>query len=228
MAGRTLAIPFLAQGLLPTLPLLSAAFPFRVGRANEVGLIIMSETPMETFEQAEHAEHASHSGNRFVATVAVSIAVLAALAAASGSLEAFETAVAASAKADAVLLQNKATDNWNFFQAKSLKKNMYDIAAAQGGPKVSDFQAQSLRYGTESADIQKTATDLEAQSNAALANGERHESRAHRLTIASTFLHIAIAIATISIITTGRRWPWYTSLALGVVGIVLTGSAYLG
>lgn len=183
---------------------------------------------MEAFEQAEHAEHASHSGNRFVSIVAVSIAVLAALAAASGSLESFETTVAASAKADAVLLQNKATDNWNFFQAKSLKKNMYDVAAAQGGPKASEFQAQSLRYATEGTDIQKTATDLETQSSAALANGENHEQRSHRLTVASTFLHIAIAIATISIITTGRRWPWYTSLALGAVGIVLTGSAYLG
>ena len=72
----------------------------------------MTDDPTEAFEHSEHADHAAHSGNRFVALVALSIAVLAAVAAASGSLESIETEAATSFRSTAVLLQNKATDNF--------------------------------------------------------------------------------------------------------------------
>jgi hypothetical protein len=187
----------------------------------------VEEAPTETFEQTEHAEHATHSGSNFISMVALSIAVLAVLSAGIGSLESIEGAAALAAKTNSVLYQNKATDNWNFFQAKSLKKNMYSIAAAQGGSKAADFEAQARQNEADGAEIQKTAQDFEARSEQALKDGEFHEQRSQRLTVAGTFLHIAIAIATIAIITSGRRWPWYASLALGGLGILLAGGTYL-
>ena len=87
----------------------------------------MSESPTEDFEHTEHAMHASHEargGNTFIGTVAMSIAVLAVVAATVGSLETLESGNAISAKNDAVLLQNKATDSWNFYQAKGVKLNV--------------------------------------------------------------------------------------------------------
>lgn len=188
----------------------------------------MENDATEAFEHTEHAQHAAHSGSSFLSQVAVSIAVLAVLAASVGSLETIESGNATAAKSEAVLLQNKATDNWNFFQAKSLKKNMYDIAAAQGGPATADWQAQAKRNEAEGQDIQKTAKDFEAKSELSLVEASRHEARHHFLTIATTFLHIAIAIATIAIITGGQRWPWYASLGLGLVGTVVAGAAYVG
>ena len=95
--------------------------------------VISAAGATEAFEHTEHAQHAAHSGNSFLSRVAVSIAILAVLAASAGSLETIESGAATAARSEAVLFQNKATDNWNFFEAKSLKKNMYDIAAAQGG-----------------------------------------------------------------------------------------------
>ncbi|MGO4567206.1 DUF4337 family protein [Rhizobium sp. 2YAF20] len=187
----------------------------------------MENDTTEAFEHTEHAEHAAHSGNAFLSRVAVSIAVLAVLAAGAGSLETMESGAATAARTEAVFLQNKATDNWNFFEAKSLKKNMYDIAAAQGGATAGEWQAQAQRNETESQDIQRVAKDFEGKSDEALQQAGTHEKRHHRLTIAATFLHIAIAIATIAIITGGRRWPWYTSLMLGIVGTVVAGTAYL-
>lgn len=188
---------------------------------------LMENEPTEAYEHAEHAEHAAHSGNAFLSRVAVSIAVLAVLAAGVGSLETIESGASTAAKAEAVLFQNKATDNWNFFQAKSLKKNMYDIAATQGGAGADEFRSEARRNQAESQDIQQVAKDFEAKSEEALQAAGLHETRHHRLTIAATFLHIAIAIATIAIITGGRRWPWYTSLALGVIGTIVAGAAYL-
>ncbi|QYA03599.1 DUF4337 family protein [Rhizobium sp. B21/90] len=187
----------------------------------------MENDATEAFEHTEHAQHAAHSGNSFLSRVAVSIAILAVLAASAGSLETIESGAATAARSEAVLFQNKATDNWNFFEAKSLKKNMYDIAAAQGGALAPDWQVQARRNETESQEAAKTAKEFEARSEQSNVEATRHEGRHHFLTVATTFLHIAIAIATIAIITGGQRWPWYASLALGVVGTAITALAYL-
>jgi hypothetical protein len=187
----------------------------------------MEETSSEAYEHTEHARHAAHSGSAFISVVAVTIAVLAVLAAGIGSLETIESGAATAVKTQAVLFQNKATDNWNFFEAKSLKKNMYDIAAKQGGPNAGDFLLEAQRNEAEGLDIQKTAKEFETKSDDAISEGVVHEKRHHLLTVASTFLHIAIAVATIAIITGGRRWPWYASILLGLMGILVAGASYI-
>jgi len=189
----------------------------------------MAELPTEHFEHAEHAEHASHAAksNPFVGTVAMTIAILAVASATVGSLETLESSNAIAAKNEAVLFQNKATDSWNFYQAKSLKKNMYEIAAAGDSPNKADFEAKAKRYDEESADIQKEAKKQEHESANKLKEGDLHEHRHHILTAAVTFLHIGIALATIAIVTGGKRWPWFASLVLAVGGLVATIWAYL-
>lgn len=185
------------------------------------------DNPTEHFEHAEHAEHVAHEGDPFLIKVSVTIALLAVAAAIVGSLETIETAGVTVAKNEAVLLQNKATDAWNFFQAKSLKKNIYEIAAAAGGPKADDFAKQAMRYGTEQDDVKKQAEDFERKSEARLVASEGHEHRHHILTIGVTMLHISIAIATIAIITKGMRWPWYGSIALGAAGLATAAFSYI-
>ena len=183
--------------------------------------------PTEHFEHAEHAEHAAHSGDPFMIQVSITIAMLAVIAATVGSLETIETSGVTVAKNEAVLLQNKASDAWNFYQARSIKKNMYEIAAAGGGPKVDEFVKQSKRYDSEQEDIKKQAEKHEHDSEVALQKSEKHEERHHVLTIAVTMLHISIAVATIAIITKGMRWPWYASIVLGVAGLATTTWAYM-
>ena len=188
----------------------------------------MSEAPTEHFEHAEHAEHAAESGSPFLAIVAITIALLAVLAAFVGSLETIETAATIDAKNDAVLYQNEATDTWNFFQAKSIKKNMYDIAAAAAGPATADnFKQQAKRNGDDQKALNDQGKALEAKRDAKLEESERHEHRHATLTISVTLLHISIAIATIAIIRRGARWPWYAALVLGAVGMLGTAFAYL-
>ncbi len=189
----------------------------------------MSDLPTEHFDHAEHAKHAAHEvqhGNDFIGRVTMTIAVLAVLAATVGSLETIESGRAISAKNEAVLFQTKASDQWAFFQAKSLKKNMYDIAAATPGPKQDDFDKQARKNEAEGNEITKEAKKLEHESLEKLEEGNHHEERHHILTVGVTLLHIAIAIATIAIIA-GKRWPWYGSIALGVGGLVAAGAAYL-
>jgi hypothetical protein len=187
----------------------------------------MTESPTEHFEHAEHAEHAAHSGDSFLSTVSVTIAILAVVAATVGSFETLESGLAISDKNDSVFLQNRATDTWAFFQANSIKKNMFDIAAANGGAKEGDYTAKARDYEKQQADAKTEADALEKERDSKLADSNRHEHRHHVLTVGITMLHVAIAVATVSIIMRGRRWPWHASMALGALGTLVAAYAYL-
>ena len=186
----------------------------------------MEDQTDEHLEHAEHAQHAAHSGNRFVIWVSMTIAILAVLAAIVGSLESVELASADAERNGAVLYQNQATDQWGFYQSKSLKKNMYEIAAANGGPNAAAFAETAKKNDDEAKPIKDKATELEKQVEEKLQSSERHEARLHTLTFAATLLHVSIAIATISIITQGARWPWIGSIWLGIFGILAAIRAY--
>lgn len=181
----------------------------------------------EHLEHAEHAEHVAHAGDPFMTKVSVTIAFLAVIAATVGSLETLETAGVTVAKNEAVLLQNKATDSWNFYQARSIKGNMYEIAQATNPAKAEEFGAQVKKNRSEQDDIKRRAEDYEKRSEAALHKSEGHEHRHHILTVAVTLLQISIAVATIAIITKGLRWPWYGSMALGAAGVAIAAWSYI-
>ena len=96
----------------------------------------MSDSPleeMEVHEHAEHAEHAAHAKDSLLSQVTLTIAVMAVVAAIGGSLETTEGDKTIVAKNDAVLKQDQATDQWDEFEAKSVKKNLYQIAADPPG-----------------------------------------------------------------------------------------------
>lgn len=188
----------------------------------------MSESPTEQFEQAEHAEHAAHSGDSFLAIVSVTIAILAVVAATVGSLETIESGQAISDKNESVLIQNRAADTWAYFQAQSIKKNMYDIAAISVPDKADDFTKKARGYEDEGGKTRSEAETLERERDAKLEDSNHHEHRHHILTTGVTLIHVAIAVATISIIKRGRRWPWHTALALGGVGALIAAFAYVG
>ena len=185
------------------------------------------ELPTEHFEHAEHAEHAAHEGTPFLLTVSVTIAILAVVAASIGSLETVETAATLSNQNAAVLLQSQNSDQWAYFQAKSIKKGLYELAARQAAGKADEFSDEAKRYDRESEDIRARAEGLEREVEHTLVDAERHERRHHVLTIAVTLLHVAIAITTIAIVTRGRRWPWHAGLALGAAGVALAAYAYV-
>jgi hypothetical protein len=189
----------------------------------------MSDSPLEELEHHEHAEHAAHaheSGDPLISQVTFTIAVLAVVAAIAASLETTESDKAIAGKNDAVLAQDKATDLWGFANSKSLRKKVYDIAADAGGPRAAGYAKSSAHEAIDEAKAQADAKALEKERDAALERSEAHEVRHGRLTVASTLLHMAIAIATLAIIL-GRRWPWIAALALSAAGVAAGAWAYL-
>jgi hypothetical protein len=189
----------------------------------------MTDSPLEEFENnehMEHAEHAAHSNDKLLTSVSITIAVLAVLSAVVGSLETVASGRALSQKNEAVLSQARASDSWSFYQAKSLKKHIYGIAADAGGPKADKYRKTASDNAADEDRIQTEAKAYEKERDEKLKLSEIAEDRHHKLTVAATLLHMGIAICTIAIIAR-RKWPWLASLVLAVAGSAVTVWAYL-
>jgi hypothetical protein len=181
---------------------------------------------LDAHEHREHAEHALHERDPFIAQVSITVAVLAVLAASVGSLETVEAGGAITAASEAVLSQDQATDAWNEYQADSLKKHIYGIAADAGGARAAAYAATAKEQTARQGEVRRRAQEGEGERNKEMAESRLHEHRHHWLTGAATMLEIGIAICTVAIITR-RRSFWLGSILLAVIGLGLFGAAYL-
>jgi hypothetical protein len=189
--------------------------------------LLMSNDPaLEAREHAEHAEHAVHEHDPFISRVSLSIAVLAVLAAVAGSLETVESGKAITSASDAVLAQERATDAWNEYQADSLKRHMYDIAASSGGAHRNEYLQDEKQQQTAQDTVRSVALKEEGDRDRQSTMSAVHEDRHHWLTGATTLLEIGIALSTVAIITKRRQF-WLGSMGLGIVGGVLFIAAYV-
>jgi hypothetical protein len=183
---------------------------------------------LELNEHREHAEHAAHAvRDPFVGRVSITIAMLAVLAAVTNSLEQVETAKAITDSSRAVLAQNQASDQWAYYQAKSMKKHIYTLAADEGFPSADLYRKTAAKEAADSDAVTKQAQAFEKKREAFNEGVELHETRHHRLAAGGTLMEIGIAIATVAIITRRNAW-WLAAALLGVGGTVLAAGGYLG
>ena len=187
----------------------------------------MSDNPaLEAHEHHEHAEHAAHEHDPFISRVSVTIAALAVITAVTGSLEVTESGGAITAASRAVLQQDQATDSWSAYQAASIKKHLYALAAGAQPARAAELGKASAKYDADQGKYQEQAKKAEEGRERATEESERHEHRHHRLTLAATLLQIGIAVSTVAIIT--RRRPfWLGALGLGALGALTLGSAWV-
>jgi hypothetical protein len=186
----------------------------------------MSHDPaLDAHEHAEHAQHAAHERNPFVSKVSITVAVLAVMAATAGSLETVEGGRAITESSEAVLAQDKATDSWNEYQADSLKRHIYEIAAVAQSGKAADYQREIGKDRESQDKAREKARQAEEERDLRLRASARHEQRHHWLTGAATLVEIGIALSTVAIITS-RRSFWLSAMGLGAVGAALFGLAY--
>jgi hypothetical protein len=181
------------------------------------------DSPLEAHEHAEHAELAAHARDPFISKVSITVAVLAVLAATAGSLETVEGGRAITESSEAVLAQDQATDAWNEYQADSLKRHMYDIAAENG---LSHYRGDSAAERGAQDKARAKAGEAEKERNTRTTESARHEARHHWLTGAATLIEIGIALSTVAIITR-RHAFWFSAMGLGAVGLALFATAYL-
>ena len=182
----------------------------------------MTDSPPahEHLETAEQIAHSLAEGGVQSAIIPLSIAVMAVVAAAFGSLETTAVSSAVVARSDASIRQGEATDLWGYLQAASLKKHMYQIAAATPGANTDQLNAHAKKFENQEADLQTRAKAKEDEAARQVAISEAALEHHHRLTYATNIVHLAIAIASISILVR-RRWLWFGSLACLAASIVI-------
>ncbi|SDE68669.1 DUF4337 domain-containing protein [Sporomusa acidovorans] len=125
-----------------------------------------------------------------------------------------------------VLAQNQASDQWAYYQAKSIKETTYEVerdtmalAAQQAGnpelykAKIAEYNREITRYQQEKEDITKAAKRLEQErDNAQHFNGGFGQ--------ALIFLQIGILLSSLASINKQYMY-WYIGLAVGGVGIIV-------
>ena len=126
------------------------------------------------------------------------------------------------AKNDAVLERAEASDQWNFYQAKSMKQNMAEMGAALAtDPKVAEkYRQEAERYKKEKADVERDARKHEAEYRKHNDASEKALHPHHFLAISMTLLQIAIALASITVLTQ-KRWLLYGAAVSALGGAVL-------
>lgn len=163
-----------------------------------------AEVPLEHLH--EHVkETAEHGGAAWISGVALSTAILAVFAAIA-SLLSGENAN------EAMMNQIEASDQWSYYQAKSIKAAVLEAKISLTGTPDQSDQSKRDRYEKEQEEIQKEAKQ---KGVAAKSFFHKHEVFARGVTM----FQIAIAIAAISALTR-RRGFWIVSLFFGAAGCV--------
>jgi uncharacterized protein YlxW (UPF0749 family) len=175
----------------------------------------------EAQELQEHAEHGSHESS--MRPVAFTMSVLAVLVAVT-------TVLGHRTHTEAVLNQNKATDQWNLYQAKKIRSNTTALASdllsvmtvsdKQGAEKIAQAYADhQAKWVSDLKEEQEKAEALEAKV-------EQAEARADRFDLSEALLEIGLVITSVTLLTRSR-WYWYLGIAFALAGIVSSASVLL-
>ena len=131
-----------------------------------------------------------------------------------------------------ILDQTEASDAWNYYQAKSIKRSLSqgeaDLAAALAGgaaatPALREMQARSAdraqRYERELAEIKANAEAIEGRKRV-------HQRKGERFQYAFVVLQAGVVLSTLG---AGGRRRGITLLALacGLAGLLVAADAYL-
>jgi hypothetical protein len=122
-----------------------------------------------------------------------------------------------------LLLQQKASDQWSYYQAKSGRRYQSEVARDLfAGMKLGDqskqYQKNADKYRKDDDDIQKEAQGLEQESHL-------RGRQALGFHFGEVFLEFSIVLASLAILTK-RPLLWYLSIAAGLVGAAVAATIY--
>ena len=182
--------------------------------------------PADKIAADSAAAPSEEAGRRWTDHVARTTAVLAVLAAvASGSY--------ANQFSRTILSQAEASDQWSYYQAKSIKKSIragqveMERALVAGRPELSQavakFEASSAaeaaRYEAELAEIKAKADTLEATK-------VLHQKQGDRFQYAFVVLQAGVVLSTIAA-SARRKQLWLAAILCGLAGLVMVVNSYL-
>ena len=178
----------------------------------------MSDELSELQENAEHGRE-----NPSLAPISVTMAILAVCVA-------VVSLMGHRSHTEELLMQNRATDQWSYYQAKNIRRHNYEMSLdllgliefkdkAQADKVREKYQKEAERYTKEQSEIEEQAKDLEAES-------ARAQRKADRYDLGEVFLEIALVITSLALLTKNRFY-WLLGLLGAVAGIGIAVSGHL-
>ncbi|MGB8010123.1 MAG: DUF4337 domain-containing protein [Terriglobales bacterium] len=175
----------------------------------------------ELNELHEHAEHAREHPD--LAPVTLTMAVLAVLVA-TVSLLGHRT------HTEEIILQNKVTDTWGYYQAKNIRLHTDELFAdlagvvpskdAEGAAKFQEkVRAEAEHYKDDKKELEAKGHELEQEF--VLTN-----HKADRFDLGEVFLEIALVVSSITLLS-GRRIYWHLGLLMAAAGVLVAASTWM-
>jgi hypothetical protein len=172
--------------------------------------------------EVEHV--AQHGGDNFTSRIAVLTAVLSTIGAIFGYMGGHSQNAALLYKNDAAIQKTAASNQWNYYQAKSNKQNLAELSVTlTTGEAQEKFKAAIERYKKEKEEIKVEADKLEAEAKASDEHSNQEMHVHERWALATTLIQIAIALSAITLLTR-KRWMLvgvYGASALGLAAGVM-------
>jgi Domain of unknown function (DUF4337) len=176
----------------------------------------------EVEHAAQHADKDSFAG-----TIAVMTAILATIGALFAYMGGATQANAGLYKNNAAIKKTEASNQWNYYQAKSSKQNLSELAVALvADDKKPQYQGEVERYKKEKAEIKLAADKLEAEATEWDQKSDAQMHLHHRWAQATTALQISIALAAMALLTR-RKWLEWGMFGVAALGVALGGAALL-
>ena len=182
---------------------------------------------LEHAAQGGHGEHGAESNSGMIGQIAVITAIIATVGAIFSYMGGATQANAGLYKNNAAIKKTEASNQWNYFQAKSTKQSLAEFARDLAPEnKRLLYQAKIDRYEKEKGEIKAAAEKLEAQAVAWDKSSDAQIHQHHRWAQATTVLQVSIALAAIALLTR-KKWVEYGMFGLAGIGVVLGALAAL-
>jgi hypothetical protein len=175
----------------------------------------------ETQELQEHAENAEHDSS--LRPVALTMTVLAVLVAVT-------TVMGHRTHTEAILNQDRATDQWNYYQAHKIRANDTALASDLLSVLTISDKERAKTIAKGYADHQAKWTDSlkeeQDQAEALQTKVEKAEAKAVRFDLGEAMLEIGLVITSVTLLTHVRIY-WYAGIFFSLVGIASAVSVLL-
>ncbi|MGA7178106.1 MAG: DUF4337 domain-containing protein [Thiobacillaceae bacterium] len=189
----------------------------------------MSDDDFHVHGAHDHAlEHHAQHGPGLGQQVAIFTAILSTLGAIISYQGSATQNEAMLYKNEAVLQKSLATDQWNYYQAKSTKGHLMEMAADLApADKKAFYRDEVEKYSKQKEDIRLKAENLEKKYELANQASEQTMHPHHHLAQAMTLIQIAISLASITALTRAR-WLFLVGAMAAIGGISLWALAWFG
>jgi hypothetical protein len=172
-------------------------------------------------EHAIKGGHGDHGGGGMINQIAMFTAIIATVGAVFSYMGGATQANAGLYKNNAAITKTEASNQWNFYQAKSTKQALAELARdLTADANKPSYQAKVERYEKEKGDIKLAAEKLEAEATEWEHRSDEQLHQHHRWAQATTVLQVSIALAAIALLTK-KKWLEYAMFGAGGVGVVV-------